>query len=76
MPGDPKECREHAQHCYRLAAEAHTPVAKKRFEDLASVWMGLATELEEARALVEAWGDPIKPMPSMSAAGSLREARS
>jgi hypothetical protein len=41
MPGDPKQCREHAKTCLRLAAESQSPLAKARFEDLASTWMKL-----------------------------------
>ena len=56
MPGDPKECREHAKNCLRMAAEAPSPLAKARFQKLAETWMRLATDLEHARALVEQWG--------------------
>ena len=31
MPGDPKECREHAQHWLKLANSAPTLIAKMRF---------------------------------------------
>jgi hypothetical protein len=37
MPGDAKECREHAKVCYQLAAEAQTSEAKERFEGLAQI---------------------------------------
>jgi hypothetical protein len=61
MPGDPKACREHAKRCYQIAAEAHTPNAKKRFEDLARLWLKLAADLDAAQALLRAWGEPIEP---------------
>ena len=35
MPGDPKECHEHAKHCYELAESTLSPLAKARFEELA-----------------------------------------
>jgi hypothetical protein len=59
MPGDPKECREHAKRCLELASEA-TPssLAKARFKDLAKTWIRLATDLEHAEALLKQWGDP------------------
>jgi hypothetical protein len=59
MSGDPKECREHAKHCLMLAAEARSVFAKKRFEELAQRWLGLATDLENVKALLERWGDPL-----------------
>jgi hypothetical protein len=58
MPGDPKECREHAKHCQEMADAAQSPLAKARFEDLARTWLRLASDLEHAKALVENWGDP------------------
>jgi hypothetical protein len=57
MPGDPKECREHAKNCLRLAAESPSPLAKARFEDLANTWMKLATDLEQTKALVDHWNN-------------------
>ena len=32
MPGDPKECREHAENCRDIAAAAISPMAKARFD--------------------------------------------
>jgi hypothetical protein len=62
MPGDPKECREHAKTCLRMASEAHTPQAKERLESLAQTWLRLATDLETAKALIDNWGNgPTKP---------------
>lgn len=55
MPGDPKECREHAKRCLELAASSSSPLAKARFEDLAKTWMRLATDLEQTKALVDHW---------------------
>jgi len=57
MPGDPRECREHAKHCLMLAAEAHTVVAKERFESLANTWLRLASDLEHTRTLLLEWGE-------------------
>ena len=56
MPGDPRECREHAKHCLMLAEEARTVVAKDRFEALAQNWLRLASDLEHARDLLAEWG--------------------
>jgi hypothetical protein len=61
MPGNPQECREHAKRCLQTAAEATSPLAKARFQQLADTWMRLATDLEHARALLEQWGDPPLP---------------
>ena len=60
MPGDPKECREHAKNCRSMADAAVSPMAKARFEDLARTWIRLANDLEHAKALVEHWGDPMR----------------
>ena len=58
MPGDPKECREHAKNCQEMADAAPSAMAKARFEELAQTWLRLASDLEHAKALVEHWGDP------------------
>jgi hypothetical protein len=57
MPGDPKECREHAKRCLQMAAESPSQLAKARFEELAKTWMRLATDLEQAKALVDHWNN-------------------
>jgi hypothetical protein len=64
MPGDPKECREHAANCKRLAKEATTPGAREHFSSLATQWERLAGDLESARAFLEAMAqidDRMKP---------------
>jgi hypothetical protein len=45
---DPKECREHARHCRRLAAASPAPLVKQRFLNIAGKWEGLAVEIESA----------------------------
>jgi hypothetical protein len=68
MPGDPKECREHAKNCMRLASEANTERARDTFTDLARTWTRLATDLENAEALLDEWGgsQTTKTMPNDS----------
>lgn len=61
MPGDPNACREHAKNCLRIASESHSDHVKKHFEQLAQRWLALATDLEVAQALLEAWGEPLEP---------------
>ena len=61
MPGNPKECREHAKCCLELAESAPSLIAKMRFEGLAHSWLRLANDLEHAKALLEHWGDPKLP---------------
>jgi hypothetical protein len=58
MPGDPRECREHAKTCLWLAAETTTPEARQVFEDLAGTWLRLAADLESSTALIKEWGGP------------------
>jgi hypothetical protein len=58
MPGDPKECREHAKHCLELASHAPpSSLTRARFEDLAQTWLRLARDLDHSKALLEQWGD-------------------
>ena len=57
MPGDPKECLDHAKACLRLAAEARRPSDKKHFEELAERWQALARDLEFTQVLLATWGD-------------------
>ena len=49
MPGDPKECRLHAQNCRKLATTARTAESADTFLSLAQDWDSLAAELESAR---------------------------
>jgi hypothetical protein len=50
MPGDPKECREHAKNCLRLAEMATSEQARETFHDLAKTWLKLAFDLERSPA--------------------------
>jgi len=52
MPGEPKECREHALNCVRLAKTAESPEARDRFAHLARTWIRLAEELERMQAVL------------------------
>jgi hypothetical protein len=61
MPGDPKECREHAKRCWALAAEAKNPALKESLVDIAQRWAVLATDLEATKRLLDAWGEPGFP---------------
>jgi hypothetical protein len=54
VPGDPKECRQHALHCVLLAKEASSEESKKTFLNLAQHWNKLAVELEHAEVLIKA----------------------
>jgi len=54
MPGDPKECRQHARRCAELASAATTPEAREQFLSLEKSWMRLAADLENAKAFIAA----------------------
>ena len=54
MPGNPHECRLHAQRCATLAKEATTPADRRTFLTLAESWLALAAELESANLLLNA----------------------
>jgi hypothetical protein len=54
MPGDPKECRQHARRCAELASIATTPEARDQFLSLQMSWIRLAADLEQAKAFIDA----------------------
>jgi hypothetical protein len=51
MPGDPKECRQHALRCTELAENATDSQLKAVLKRLAEQWLKMAVELERAHAL-------------------------
>jgi hypothetical protein len=55
MPGDPKECRDHAKECLRMAEMAISEDARATFNDLAKTWLRLAYDLEQSQALINAF---------------------
>jgi hypothetical protein len=57
MPGGPKECREHAKTCLRMAGNARTERARKTFEQLAEQWLRLANDLEAAASVLKEAGN-------------------
>jgi hypothetical protein len=54
MPGNPKECRQHAERCAELARLASTPEGRETFLSLQMNWVRLAAELDQAASLVNA----------------------
>jgi hypothetical protein len=52
MPGDPKECRQHALNCEHLAKGASSPELRDHFAKLTRTWIKLAAELERTEALL------------------------
>ena len=54
MPGDPKECRQHAERCAELARLARSVEDRDWFLALQMTWIRLAMELDQARALIKA----------------------
>lgn len=63
MPGNPKECLDHAEACLKLASEARRPVDKQHFEELAERWKALARDLVFTQALLASWGDNTENPP-------------
>jgi hypothetical protein len=53
MPGNPKECRQRAENCRRLAAEARTVGGRDKFLKLADHWERLAIEIETVQPLIK-----------------------
>jgi hypothetical protein len=60
-PGDPKECRQHALNCVRLAQTSASPQAREHFADLARTWIRLAEELEHTQAFLAVLEDEAEP---------------
>ena len=56
MPGDPRECRQQAQECLRLAQEANADSERQDYAALAHTWMELAHWFESDKALLEILG--------------------
>jgi hypothetical protein len=67
MPGDPKECRQHAERCAELARLASTPEGRDTFLALQMTWIRLASELYQARALIEATREVEEQQPIKAA---------
>ena len=57
MPGDPKECRQQALECIRLAQTSASPQARDRFASLAWTWIRLADDLERNLTVLEGLDD-------------------
>jgi hypothetical protein len=60
MPGDPKQCHEHAKRCWALASEITNPVLKQSLLDAAQRWTVLAAELATIHSLLDALEEPEK----------------
>ena len=61
MPGDPKECRQHALNCVQLAKTAASPQAREEFANLARTWIRLADDLERTVAFLDVLKDETEP---------------
>jgi hypothetical protein len=61
MPGDPKEYREYAKRCLKIAQETTNPALRASLEEIAQQWLRLAADLEATKPLLEEWGDPCAP---------------
>ena len=71
MPGDPKECREHAKRCAELAKVATTPEARDQFLSLQMSWIRLAADLDNAEALIDAMNEMDEEPPVKAAESPL-----
>ena len=68
MPGDPKECREHARECQRIANTATNEQTREVFHNLATTWLRLANDLERSKALLDTWGADVPQPPHATTA--------
>jgi hypothetical protein len=57
MLGDPKECRQHALECVRLAQTSPSPQAREEFANLARTWIQLADDFERTQTFIDAVDD-------------------
>jgi len=67
MPGDPKECRQHAERCGELARMARTIEERDKFQALQLTWIRLAAELDRMKAVIEATQELEKEQPAKAA---------
>ena len=67
MPGDPKECRQHAERCGELARMARTIEERDKFQSLQMTGNRLAAELDRMSALIEAVQTLEKDQPAKAA---------
>jgi hypothetical protein len=61
MPGEPKECRQHALNCVQLAKTAASPQAREEFANLARTWIRLADDLEGTLAFLDVLEHETEP---------------
>ena len=54
MPGNSQEARAHSAKCMQIAKTASSPTIQQTFFDLARRWHRLASDLDDAHALLEA----------------------
>jgi len=62
MPGDPRECRQHALTCVRLAQTSASPQAREQFANLARTWIRLADDLERSQTILDVLDDETEPI--------------
>ena len=54
MPLDPKECRQQALVCVRLAQTSTSPQTRRHYAELAKTWLTLAGDLDDLDAQLKA----------------------
>ena len=59
MP-DPKQCRDNADFCAKLAENAETPEERESFMELAQTWIQLAINMETLIGLMDECDDSVK----------------
>ena len=69
MPGDPNECRRHAERCRELAQSLPDARGRETFAQLEQSWLRLATELDDAQAFLDA----LRKLPETELADSIQK---
>ena len=59
MP-DPKQCRDNADFCAKLAENAKTPEERESFMELTQTWIQLAINMETLIGLMDECDDSVK----------------
>ena len=67
MPGDPKECREHARRCAELAKVATTQEAREQFLSLQMSWIRARRRSRHAKAFIDALNEMDSAPPAKAA---------
>ena len=76
MSSDPRECREQARECARIAMSSSDPRDGADYAALAYTWLKLAEIFEHDNAMLARWDKDSKVVPLSSKAACVDQIRS